>query len=229
MHKLEQVLTNYSQSFASILPFDFNENNIYKLDLSVNNTELTSVKELDTDFLFNYINKKLKKYNKQIAIGGYAENRIIYKKSKHFGNDKNARSIHLGVDVWCEENTIVSAPLNSVVHSFKDNNSFGDYGPTIILEHNIEDQTFYTLYGHLSKKSLENIEIGNIIIKGQIFAAIGNSDENGNWPPHLHFQVINNMKGYFGDFPGVSSIQEKNKYLDICPNPMLIINHSLNM
>lgn len=228
MSKLEQVLADYSK-FARILPFDFNENNVYKLDLSVNNVELTSVKEVDTNFLSNYINKKLEKNAKQIAIGGYAENRIIYKKSELFGNDENARSIHLGVDIWCKKNTIVSAPINSVVHSFKDNNAFGDYGPTIILEHHIEDKKFYTLYGHLSKKSIKNIEVGDKINKTQVFAEIGNSNENGNWPSHLHFQVISNMNENFGDFPGVSSIQEKNKYLYICPNPMLIINPLLNI
>jgi hypothetical protein len=41
---------------------------------------------------------------------------------------------------------------------------FGDYGP-IILEHHIENETFYTLYGHLSLDGLDNIEIGTVYIK----------------------------------------------------------------
>ncbi|MEA3504616.1 MAG: peptidoglycan DD-metalloendopeptidase family protein [Bacteroidota bacterium] len=223
MSKLEQFLKKYSETFANILPFDLNQNSVYKLNLSVNNSELTGVKDINTDFLLNYINEKLEKNNKQIAVGGYGEERIIYKKSEYFGTDEDARSIHLGIDVWCKENTTVSAPMDSFIHSFNNNDNFGDYGPTIILEHHIESQIFYTLYGHLTKKSLTNIKVHDKVNKGEIFAKVGNSNENGNWPPHLHFQIISDMKGNSGDFPGVSSKQEKEKWLKICPNPSLII------
>jgi murein DD-endopeptidase MepM/ murein hydrolase activator NlpD len=48
------------------------------------------------------------------------------------------------------------------VHSFNYNTGLGDYGPTIILEHKIEDHKFYTLYGHLSLESIDGIEIGTV-------------------------------------------------------------------
>jgi hypothetical protein len=51
-------------------------------------------------------------------------------------------------------NTHFSA-LDGTLHSFNFNAGFGDYGPTIILEHNVENQTFI-LYGHLSLDSLED-------------------------------------------------------------------------
>ena len=36
---------------------------------------------------------------------------------------------------------------------------------------------------------LSEHSIGNIIAKGEQIAEIGSQYENGNWAPHLHFQV----------------------------------------
>jgi murein DD-endopeptidase MepM/ murein hydrolase activator NlpD len=66
------------------------------------------------------------------------------------------------------------------------NAGFGDYGPTIILEHHIE--TFYTLYGHLSLDSLDNIEIGTVYKKQQI-ALLGDSAVNGDYSPICIFKL----------------------------------------
>lgn len=219
MNRLTQLIIKHSSTFAPILPLNFNTNNIYKLNLSVSNQELLAIKEIDTPILSKYINNKLLEFDKNIALGGYGEDRVIYKKSTLFKNDTDTRSIHLGIDIWCNMHTNVSAPLDSKIHSFNNNDNYGDYGPTIILEHCIEEITFYTLYGHLSKDSLTDINTGDIIKKGESFAQIGESTENGNWPPHLHFQLINNIGKHYGDFPGVSSIIEKDKWLGICPDP----------
>lgn len=62
------------------------------------------------------------------------------------------------------------------------------------------------------------------INKGEKFAEIGNEKENGNWPPYLHFQVISDMFGKEFDFPGVSSLKNKSEFLELCPNPNLILN-----
>jgi murein DD-endopeptidase MepM/ murein hydrolase activator NlpD len=148
---------------------------------------------------------------------------VIYKKSTHFGSGENVRSIHLGVDVWCNENTNVYAPFDGVIHSFKVNDNFGDYGPTIILRHELDGIVFFTLYGHLKLASLKTLHIGQTIKSGSVFTQIGSHLENGNWPAHLHFQIISDMQNNFGDFPGVCSQKELNNYLKTCPNPSLIL------
>ena len=75
--------------------------------------------------------------------------------------------------------------------SYKKNNDEFDYGPTVVLEHNINPKVkFYTLYGHLSKKCMKSLSIGKKIKEGVEFAEIGNYPANGNWSPHLHFQII---------------------------------------
>ncbi|MEJ7660880.1 MAG: hypothetical protein WKG07_15300 [Hymenobacter sp.] len=72
-----------------------------------------------------------------VGIGGYLENRVIYRRSPHFDDATEPRSLHLGVDVWVPAGTPVAAPLPAVVHSLADNNNFGDYGPTVILQHEL--------------------------------------------------------------------------------------------
>jgi len=59
--------------------------------------------------------------------------------------------------------------------------------------------------------------------------------ENGQWPPHLHFQVVVDMEvpalpasrqgaiGRKGDYPGVCRLPEKERFLNNCPDPDLIL------
>lgn len=91
------------------------------------------------------------------------------------------------------------------MHSFKDNKGFGNYGPCIILEHNLDHHKLFTLYGHLSRKSLTGLKIGKVVKRNQVFCALGPADENGGYVPHLHFQIIKDIQDYKGDYPGVCS------------------------
>lgn len=36
------------------------------------------------------------------------------------------------------------------------------------------------------------------------------------------------MKGNWSDFPGISSKKDKDKWFEICLDPLLMFNHSLN-
>ncbi|WP_415038848.1 peptidoglycan DD-metalloendopeptidase family protein [Flavobacterium sp.] len=109
------------------------------------------------------------------------------------------------------------------VHSFDYNAGVGDYGPTIILEHTVEAQQFYTLYGHLSLESIEEIEIGDVYRKGQQLATLGDASVNGDYAPHLHFQIIKDIEDWFGDYPGVCSEKDVAFYLENCPDPDLLL------
>src|ERR1019366_8171118 len=81
----------------------------------------------------------------------------------------------IGVDIWGKEGTEIFAPLDGIVHSFAFNNNLGDYGATIILSHQLEAVSFFTLYGHLSYADLQNIHEGDHIKHGQQFAHFGNT------------------------------------------------------
>jgi hypothetical protein len=65
---------------------------------------------------------------------------------------------------------------------------------------------------------------GQIIQKGEVFAGIGDTDVNGGWPPHLHFQIITDLLGESGNFPGVARPSQRRVWQSLCPNPNLILN-----
>jgi len=156
------------------------------------------------------------------GVGGYLENRSIYKNTELFQGDAE-RCIHIGVDVFMPEGTPVYAPLDGEVHSFANRAVAGDYGPVIILRHRLRDFEFHTLYGHLGLASLDGLCEGKAIAQGQRFAEIGPRPINGNWTPHLHFQLIRDMQGIRGDYPGVVRPAELDFYRENCPDPMPLL------
>ncbi|MGJ8550770.1 peptidoglycan DD-metalloendopeptidase family protein [Winogradskyella wichelsiae] len=195
------------------------------LDLSVGNSELKQVNVSSSKDLKNYIWNYKKQNKAKIAFGGYLEQRGIYQRSTYFNqeNSKKERNIHLGIDLWIEAGTPICAPLNGTIHSFKNNTNHGDYGPTLILKHHIENQIFYTLYGHLSLASITDLEIGVEVKQGEQIATLGTVDVNGDYPPHLHFQIIRDIKDYKGDYPGVSNQLDFEFYKQNCPDPNLLL------
>ncbi len=194
------------------------------LDLSISNKNLDdfdlSNAAMFKDFIENYLNKN----NKKIAFGGYNEIRNIYKRSTVFKNDINdERNIHIGLDLWINAGTNVLAAIEGKIHSFQNNKNLGDYGPTIILEHEIDNTKFYTLYGHLSEESLNDLYVGKTFSKSEKLATLGNFPINGDYAPHLHFQIIKNIGDFLGDYPGVCNIKDLDFYLENCPNPNLLL------
>ena len=194
------------------------------LDLSVSNADLSKrAIENATDFE-KYIETILAKNNAKVAFGGYNEERNLYKRSAVFNAaETEERNIHIGLDLWIKAGTTVLAALDGKVHSFNYNNNLGDYGPTILLEHQIENQTFYTLYGHLSLESIKDLTIGTVFTKGEPMATLGDAIVNGDYAPHLHFQIIKDIAENKGDYPGVCSKNKRNYYLDNCPDPNLLL------
>jgi murein DD-endopeptidase MepM/ murein hydrolase activator NlpD len=170
-----------------------------------------------------YIQEYLNGHNASAAFGGYNEKRALYRRSAIFNDEGEERDIHIGLDIWTKAGTRVLAPVGGTVHSFGYNAGVGNYGPTIILEHKTGNLTFYTLYGHLSVASIENLEIGDVFKRGDAIGTLGVPSENGDYAPHLHFQLIADIGDAFGDYPGVSSRSDLAFYLENCPDPNLFL------
>lgn len=197
------------------------------LDLSAANPDLTDSLLSDLTAFTHYISERIRQSGARYAIGGYAEHRSVYRFSPVFDGNTDGeepRRLHLGTDIWGAAGTPVMAPLDSWVHSFAFNNRPGDYGSTILLRHILNGYTFYSLYGHLNLGALEPLSAGRPIAAGEVFAALGNPDENGGWPPHLHFQLILDTGDWMGDYPGVCRFSEKEKWLSNCPDPELLLS-----
>ena len=224
---LETRLQQAEHSFHSVVPFTPQKDELLLLNFTATNTDLTSEIVNDTNLFTLYINNKLEQNKALYGIGGYTEYRSIYTRSEVFNSPNKTeepRRLHLGIDIWGKAATPVFAPLGGVVHSFAYNNQFGDYGATLVLLHQLNGTAFYTLYGHLSISNLTNLEEGKYISLGEPIGAFGEPFENGNWPPHLHFQIIKDMDGKWGDYPGVCAYSEREKYLNNCPDPDFILD-----
>lgn len=223
INQLENALVKNQHNFHPVLDFDPAREKLFQFDFTSANSELNSSVIADTALFSNYINQKLKDNGSKYGIGGYAENRTLYKRSNLFKGEEE-RSVHLGIDIWGPAGTRVYAALGGMVHSFAFNDHSGDYGATIILLHQLETISFHTLYGHLSLNDISKLSQGAYITRGELIGHFGESRENGNWPPHLHFQIIKDIRLKEGDYPGVCALSEKEEYLANCPDADLILN-----
>ncbi len=222
----EEVIRNHTDALKQIVPFDSSADKLLPLDFTDANKELDEEILADTRLFSNYINRKLEAANARYGIGGYNEHRTVYSRSKVFDAPvpgDEPRRLHLGTDIWGKPNTAVMAPVDGVVHSFAFNNQFGDYGATIILSHQLDGLVFHSLYGHLSLASLGNLQEGQLIKAGEVFAGFGIPYENGQWPPHLHFQLILDIGDWKGDYPGVCKFSERHKWLQNSPDPEVLL------
>ncbi|NNF05156.1 MAG: aminotransferase class III-fold pyridoxal phosphate-dependent enzyme [Candidatus Eisenbacteria bacterium] len=158
------------------------------------------------------------------GVGRYGEARLLY--ATEAFNDPvygEPRTVHLGMDLFAPVDTPVMTPLDGIVRSLQNNNFPRDYGPTVILEHELDGVTFYTLYGHLTLNSLDNLTVGQSLKAGDEVGTMGDLKVNGDWPPHTHFQIILDRLGIEGDFPGVCTPAGKDLWQAICPDPNLLL------
>jgi len=220
---LIELLKKHKDSFHKVVPFANEADKLLLMDFTAGNTLLTAETVNDTAAFCQYINQQLDASEALYGIGGYNEHRTVYARSEVFDGSGEPRRLHLGIDIWGTAGTPVFAPLDGTVHSVAFNNRFGDYGATIILKHQLDGITFHTLYGHLSLASIKGLMAGTPVGAGMAIAEFGIPAENGQWPPHLHFQIIEDIQGMVGDYPGVCKYSERENYLANCPDPDLVL------
>lgn len=190
------------------------------VDLSETNLKAKHINPSNHEELQAYLDHLNTKNNSKVLYGGYLEKRNLYANSALF-NSKSIRNIHLGLDLWAAAGTKIKAPLDAVLYAAHYNEGVGNYGGTIILKHQFNEITFFSLYGHLSKDSL-NLNVGQSIKKNEFFCRLGNALENGNYVPHLHFQWIINLEVNAKDYPGVCSENQIKFFAKNSPKPELI-------
>ncbi|MBX7213414.1 MAG: aminotransferase class III-fold pyridoxal phosphate-dependent enzyme [Thermoflexales bacterium] len=233
-HPLEGRLTAWLRAHQAehgrVIEPDLRSAPLIYTDWSVGSPELGTPEDMaDAEGFTERIWKRMKAAGAVAAIGGYDHARPVYGSEafRHRGNDRHEwRTVHIGLDVFMDAGTPVYAPFDGVVHSFANNPDVFDYGPCIVLEHHVRDEagpfTFFTLYGHLSMPSLDGLYDGRPFRKGDQIATLGNFPINGNWPPHLHFQIILDMLGKRGDYFGSCLPSQRAIWLSVCPNPNLV-------
>lgn len=220
---------NRQFSLTDLFP-TLQKNNVFHIDLSVTNATLKTIEEFNN---LPYFTKKLEeiqlKNPTKIIAGGYLEKRALYTSSIFKRVTKNGvekRDIHLGLDFWLPAKTPVHTFLDGEIICVTDNNFEKGYGGLLILKHTIKDFSFYSLYGHLSLKSIKKHKVGSILKAGKQIGVLGTALENGNWVPHLHFQIMLTLLDFKDDFPGVAFESELDTWRNICPNPNLLFKFS---
>ena len=220
---LRSALRSHSGRFQPVIPFDLRSGELVVFDFTAASTDFGQIDINDVAGFTERLFQRIADAELPVGVGRYHEDRVVYRHSPLFDGDAERRSVHLGIDLFVMEGIEVMAPLAGFVHSVADNKGLGNYGPTVILEHELEGTRFWTLYGHLGRHSVVRLEMGQTLDAGEEFAVIGDSSENGSWPPPLHFQIMADLRGHSGDFPGVAAPSELERWLDICPDPNLIL------
>ncbi|HSM07212.1 MAG TPA: aminotransferase class III-fold pyridoxal phosphate-dependent enzyme [Longimicrobiales bacterium] len=196
------------------------------LDLSVSSPLLNGRDTDDTAAFTRRVFRHMEDQGAAIGIGRYLEPRAFYLTDLFAGrpgDPRERRTVHLGIDLFDRAGAEVRAPLAGRVASVRDNGAGLDYGPTVILEHDGPAGPFWTLYGHLERASVEGLEVGTPVAAGQVIAHLGPFPENGDWPPHLHFQILTDRLGHEGEFPGVALPRERDVWASFCPDPNLLL------
>jgi 4-aminobutyrate aminotransferase-like enzyme/Ser/Thr protein kinase RdoA (MazF antagonist) len=213
---------------ASLLEADVGKSPSIAFDLSIGSTFLgADPKSAETSALSEKIFAEMKRTGAEFGIGRYDEARAIYN-APQFRKDpspiRERRTIHLGIDLFVNLGTVLYAPLAGEVHLVANKRAPLDYGPLVILKHRTEaGDEFFSLYGHLTEDSLQQLRPGQQIPQGAAFAWVGDVNENGGWPPHVHVQIIVDLLDLGVDFPGVAFPSERQVFKSLSPDPNLLL------
>ena len=227
--KVVEWLRKNAGTFSSLTGHDYRTRAVVGVDLSAGSTLVSSnPAENAAEPLGRRIFEEMRKVGADVGAGGYDEARLIYATDAYSTGvvTDERRTIHIGLDLTLPAGAPLYAPLDGVVHGFEDAGAHLDYGPVIVLRHDVggaEPLTFFTLYGHLDRASLAGLTPGKRIKKGDRFAALGAPPVNGDWWPHVHFQVITDMLDVPCNFNGVAPASQRSTWRSLSPDPNLIL------
>jgi murein DD-endopeptidase MepM/ murein hydrolase activator NlpD len=156
------------------------------------------------------------------TIGRYGENRGIYTQALFAGR----RTVHLGLDLGGPVGTAVHAPVEGVVCYGGYNAQDGDYGNVLVVEHAWKGAPLWALYGHLSAASLAQSPVGRRVARGAVLGWLGDVQDNGGWPPHVHLQLSTEDPGTH-DMPGAVAVGELAAARQRHPDPAAVFGPGL--
>jgi 4-aminobutyrate aminotransferase-like enzyme/Ser/Thr protein kinase RdoA (MazF antagonist) len=215
-------------TFASVLGVDARTEPSIVLDLSVASPMLSAATSgNDEPLLTRHVEAVMREAGVRVAVGRYDEPRLLYVAPAFALGPRPTdehRTIHIGLDLFADAGTPVFAPIDGEIVEYNDNGMNQDYGPVIILRHRTDDGAeFFTLYGHLSRESLDGLLVGKRVKAGDRIATLGAASVNGGWTPHLHLQIITDLLELGTDFPGVARPSQRAVWTSLCPDPNLIV------
>jgi len=196
------MVTSPPHNFARVMNYPENQEKLYIFDFT---------QGYDPDFI----------RTKAWGIGRYNEKRSNMYVAPQY---EDVRNIHMGIDIWTSPGSPVFSFTEGEVVYLQDNDQNGDYGPTIVIRYYLSDHIYFALYGHLSRSSLQEVDVGEQIDPGQQIAKIGTEEVNGGWAPHLHFQLAKEDPGE-ADMPGVVASASRAGALQQYPDPRRVLGN----
>ena len=152
------------------------------------------------------------------TLGRYDERRTIYVQPLF----AEGRTVHMGIDLGGPIGAAVHAFFAGVVVHSGSNPADGDYGGTVVTEHELPEGTIWALHGHLSHASIEWSPAGRNFKSGEVLGWLGDARENGGWPPHVHFQ-LSRRRPETHDLPGAVTPAERSSARECFPDPRLVL------
>ncbi|MCU1394261.1 MAG: 4-aminobutyrate transaminase [Ilumatobacteraceae bacterium] len=218
---IEHWLRGSGHRFVPVLPRDLSPAALTVIDFSGDTDEGRRLDAMFTD----------DDLATTVPVGRYGEDRSVYRTEAFETADPDERrTIHIGIDLFAPAGEEVVAPFDAVVHEVGYEAVPLGFGGILVLEHRTDpvdggDGTpFWTLYGHLSSASMQALRPGQRIAAGETVARLGRPDENGGWPPHLHFQLMTDLCGWSAEqIIGVVARSQWDTWRAVFPNPNLVL------
>ena len=135
---LAELLERHSDDFVPMFDPPLNRNNTIAIDLSTANREFDGMDNFEWD---HAIEEKIATAGAVAAVGGYLEKRSVYENTPTFENEAD-RNVHIGVDIFIPTGTAIHAPLAGEIYCLANRQEVGDYGPVIILRHQLTASVF---------------------------------------------------------------------------------------
>ncbi|MDQ0322767.1 4-aminobutyrate aminotransferase-like enzyme/Ser/Thr protein kinase RdoA (MazF antagonist) [Pararhizobium capsulatum DSM 1112] len=226
--RVERWLERNAHDFAAIIRPAVTKPKVMALDLTAMSSDAEAWATLDADGAERLIDERAAQAGADFAIGLYGEDRSVYKGDAfETASVGTRRTVHLGIDIFAPAHELVHAPFAGTVAFIHDDAVDFGFGPTVLLEHRTDEgDVFWTLYGHLSRQSVQKLFVGQAISVGEAFCNFGASSENGNWSPHLHFQIVTDHLGLGGEMHGVGVRNQWQVWQSISPDPSVVFGFS---
>ncbi|MDY0873880.1 aminotransferase class III-fold pyridoxal phosphate-dependent enzyme [Dongia rigui] len=226
---LRRWLDFNNHRFGPVVDAPLDRDHVAILDASLAPERLAHPSQNGGENLTAWWRAQLARIAPRIGIGRYAEDRGIYDHPEA-PREANPRKIHHAIDIFLPAGSKVLCPYPGTVADIGNDTERHGFGGILILRHETDAGVpFWTFYGHLAPAGLAGWKPGQVVAQGTLIGTLASEAENGDWPPHLHFQLMTHLMGWEAlDVIGISWASQWELWREICLDPNIILGIGAN-